>query len=195
MLKMGLIYIFYQFFSAIEDMKDHYQGSTIIGNTTVAENASSILTRFIPEIHNDLVFDFFGLVRSNFLVCTFSSNFCRLVYEYKLATVPLMDLYEAMSLDLNPFGDFDRKYIANHKRIFTNEESLNFQKGDTIYVHKTKRVTCHVSRVTCHMSHFFYFYFFFGQNGEAYRWRVCYQRGLPRLVCTDCRVNFGKTNI
>ena len=30
-------------------------------------------------------------------------------------------------------------------------------------------VTCHVSRVTCHMS-----IFFFG--------RVCYQRGLPRLV-------------
>ena len=39
--------------------------------------------------------------------------------------------------------------------------------------------TCHVSRgVTCHMSHFF----FFGQSGEAYRWRVCYQQGLPRLV-------------
>ena len=32
----------------------------------------------------------------------------------------------------------------------------------------------HVSRVTCHM--------FFGQSGEAYWWRVCYQRGLPRLV-------------
>ena len=40
---------------------------------------------------------------------------------------------------------------------------------------------CHMSRVTCHMSQFF-FYFFFGQSGEAYRWRVCYQRGLPRLV-------------
>ena len=39
------------------------------------------------------------------------------------------------------------------------------------------RVTCHVSNVTCH-----FFFFFFGQSGEAYRWRVCYQRGLPRLV-------------
>ena len=47
-------------------------------------------------------------------------------------------------------------------------------------------VTCHVSRVTCHMScvtcHFFSS--FFGQSGEAYWWRVCYQRGLPRLVFT-----------
>ena len=46
-------------------------------------------------------------------------------------------------------------------------------------------VTCHVSRVTCHVSHVtdhFIYFFFFGQSGEAYRLRVCYQRGLPRLV-------------
>ena len=47
--------------------------------------------------------------------------------------------------------------------------------------HDVSHVTCHVSRVTCHMSHVF-FCFFFWQSGEAYRWRVCYQRGLPRLV-------------
>jgi hypothetical protein len=40
-------------------------------------------------------------------------------------------------------------------------------------------VTCHMSNIMCHMSrvtcHFF-------NSGEAYWWRVCYQRGLPRLV-------------
>ena len=45
------------------------------------------------------------------------------------------------------------------------------------------RVMCHISRVTCHM--YFIFILFFGQSGEAYRWRVCYQRGLPRLVSVD----------
>ena len=40
------------------------------------------------------------------------------------------------------------------------------------------RIMCHMSRVTCHMSFFF--------CGEAYRWRVCYQRGLPRLVIVCC---------
>ena len=40
-------------------------------------------------------------------------------------------------------------------------------------------VICHMSGVTCHMSHLFLF--FFGQSGEAYWWRVCYQRGLPYL--------------
>ena len=46
-------------------------------------------------------------------------------------------------------------------------------------------VTCHGSRVTSHMSHVIchnFFCFVFWQSGEAYRWRVCYQGGLPRLV-------------
>ena len=52
-----------------------------------------------------------------------------------------------------------------------------------VMCHVSRHVSCHVSRVTCHMSHVnFFFFFFFGQSGEAYRWRVCYQRGLPRLV-------------
>ena len=41
-------------------------------------------------------------------------------------------------------------------------------------------VRCQVSRVTCLF--FFFFFFFFGQKVGASRWRVCYQRGLPRLV-------------
>ena len=56
-------------------------------------------------------------------------------------------------------------------------------------VHPPKHVTCHMSRVTmcqvshvtCHMSRVMC-HFFFSQSGEAYWWRVCYQRGLPRLV-------------
>ena len=35
-------------------------------------------------------------------------------------------------------------------------------------------VSCHMPHVTCHMS----------QSGEDSRWRVCYQRGLTRLVFT-----------
>ena len=58
------------------------------------------------------------------------------------------------------------------------------------------RVPCHLSRVKCHMSpvtcqkknssYFFFFSFLslkkIGQSGGPSRWRVCYQRGLPRLV-------------
>ena len=58
--------------------------------------------------------------------------------------------------------------------------------------HHVSHVTCHMSRVMCHVSgvrcqvsgvmcHFFLL-LFFRQSVEASRWRVCYQRGLPRLV-------------
>ena len=56
-------------------------------------------------------------------------------------------------------------------------------------------VMCHVSRVTCHPSPVtcqkYYLNILIkkkkhskniGQSGGASRWRVCYQRGLPRLV-------------
>ena len=57
------------------------------------------------------------------------------------------------------------------------------------------RVTCNVSRVTCHMSCVTCHIFFFLQSGEAYLWRVCYQRGQPRLVSVyghfDVRMPFA----
>ena len=56
-------------------------------------------------------------------------------------------------------------------------------------------VRCHLSPVTCHVSPVTFQNICFKQNciikknplkywksGEAWRWRVCYQRGLPRLV-------------
>ena len=47
-------------------------------------------------------------------------------------------------------------------------------------------VTCHASNVMRHMScvtcHFLSSSFLLRQSGEACWWRVCYQRGLPRLV-------------
>ena len=46
--------------------------------------------------------------------------------------------------------------------------------------HYLSHVRCPLSRVRCHLSRVRRV--FFGQSGGASRWRVCYQRGLPRLV-------------
>ena len=43
------------------------------------------------------------------------------------------------------------------------------------------RVTCHVSCVLCHMSPITNHFSQNTKNGVANQWRVCYQRGLPRL--------------
>ena len=50
-------------------------------------------------------------------------------------------------------------------------------------------VTCHMSGVRCHMTGVTcqvsgVTTFFFLQSGRASWWRVCYQRGLPRLVAS-----------
>ena len=46
--------------------------------------------------------------------------------------------------------------------------------------------TCHISCGACHMSgvtcNLYFIFIFFVQHGLVSGWRVCYQRGLPRLV-------------
>ena len=58
-------------------------------------------------------------------------------------------------------------------------------------------VRCHVSRVTCHVSrvmcHIFIFFYMFLQRGEISWWRVCYQRGLPRLVLECVNVEASRS--
>ena len=56
-------------------------------------------------------------------------------------------------------------------------------------------VTCHVSHVTCHMACVTCHFFFFRQSGESYRWRVCYQRGLPRLVFINIYISYRKNGL
>ena len=59
---------------------------------------------------------------------------------------------------------------------------------------QVSHVTCHVSRVTFHVSHVtchIFFSFFFRPSGEVHRWRVCYQRGSPRLVCVSSQLVFN----
>ena len=46
-------------------------------------------------------------------------------------------------------------------------------------------VTCHISDVTYLVYIIFSFHIFFGHIFGARWWRVCYQRGLPRLVCLN----------
>ena len=56
-------------------------------------------------------------------------------------------------------------------------------------------VTCQVSHVACHVSCVTFFLNFFLQNCETSQWRVCYQRGLPRLVFYHFGDTYGQSNI
>ena len=111
----------------------------VLGNISTAETASNISNRYLPDSHNSLIQDFFQLANADFLLCTFSSNLGRLVYEYRTATkYTNSDLYEVMSMDLNPFGDFPRNYQSIHARNVQDINELNFEKNVLIYVPKHK---------------------------------------------------------
>ena len=54
-------------------------------------------------------------------------------------------------------------------------------------------VTCEISLVTivtCHNCHMYFFFCisFYGQSGEDYLWRVCFQQCLPSLVFLYLRI-------
>ena len=54
--------------------------------------------------------------------------------------------------------------------------------------YRMSRVACQVSRVTCHIPNIYKYIHFFLQVGGCTWLRVCFQRGLPRLVHTKkCR--------
>ena len=84
---------------------------------------------------------------------------------------------------------------AGSKKLFRGDD-VPPPKHVTCYMSHVmchmSRVMCHLSRVNCHRSHFF---LFFIQSCEAYRWRVGYQRGLPRLVLQNKLMNYCKSNI
>ena len=78
-------------------------------------------------------------------------------------------------------------FVQTKQTLRTRE--LNYLEN----VHPPTPTTCHMScatcclscvtyRMSCVKSHIFSSSFYTGQIGEAYGCRVCYQRGLPRLV-------------
>ena len=79
-------------------------------------------------------------------------------------------------------------------QIYSKHCQSQTGRAEILSAHRTLRVICHVSRVTCHVSHVTchlspvtcylkkIINIILRQRGGASWWRVCYQRGLPRLV-------------
>ena len=87
---------------------------------------------------------------------------------------------------------FSSKYSTSLHSQAVRARELKFWEK----IHLSPLVMCHLSHVTwnvlhvtCHMSqvtsqNILLFSFLFRQSGETSWWRVCYQQGLPCLVCS-----------
>jgi hypothetical protein len=102
--------------------------------------SSELDNRYSDVGQNAVINDVFELAQADFVVCTFSSNICRLAYELRMASRHLVpELYELVSVDIAYFFQYGNpvEYTANHKRdVHPDKKSkeLSFVKGDIIHI-------------------------------------------------------------
>eukprot|EP00057_Strongylocentrotus_purpuratus_P025195 XP_011679669.1 PREDICTED: alpha-(1,6)-fucosyltransferase-like [Strongylocentrotus purpuratus] len=66
--------------SLLEEAKKKYPGYVFVSDNTISQSAK-VSTRLSEESLMGIIYDIHLLARSDFLVCTCTSNVCRLAYE------------------------------------------------------------------------------------------------------------------
>lgn len=84
--------------NVLEEAKRSYSDYEILGDPAVIE-AAGVSSRGTRQGLMGALMDIFTLAHCDFVVCTFSSNVCRLVYELKMAVNPLGYHDEVLTLD------------------------------------------------------------------------------------------------
>ena len=97
-------------------------------NNSLTSIAGNFSGRYSQPGFESFLFDIYFLSRADHLVCTFSSNVCRLAYELLVPSAP--DTYRlAVSLDIHFHNQFDeRSYriaVLDH-----STHDFRFKKGD-----------------------------------------------------------------
>ncbi len=126
----------------INEVVGAYPNYNVLANTSVAATGSTRHGRNSSLGTDGIIRDIFALASADFLACTMSSNVCRLAYELRLATRPIVaDLDEVRSLDKSwfmwPFKNLDKEYRAVENAISPKSGALAFKAGDIITVKKT----------------------------------------------------------
>ena len=101
--------------SVIKDVSQNFSHYEIIANSSAASITANKNNRYSSEEHRNLMTDFYNLVYADFMVCTLTSNLCRLVYKLRLVSKPLVtDLHDVISLDEDHFEHFGRDGITHN---------------------------------------------------------------------------------
>ncbi|CAF1199038.1 unnamed protein product [Rotaria sp. Silwood1] len=118
--------------SVFRDARSKYRDYVFYGNTTVAESAN-LNSRYGTESLKGILLDIHFLSQCDYLVCTFSSQICRVAYEAMQQRVvdggwrvqPLDDVYYFGGQ--NPHH---QRAVISHKAVWPNE--FSFERGDII---------------------------------------------------------------
>jgi glycoprotein 6-alpha-L-fucosyltransferase len=122
----------------IQDLSERFGNIKFLSNVSLAESSQYISNRYEESSVDAIILDVHMLANSDFLVCTMSSNVCRLAYELKLSKGGLVppERDHDVSLDedwtLFPVAGYSKYYLANSDQ--NNAVGLNYSVGDVITV-------------------------------------------------------------
>lgn len=122
--------------SMIKDIREQYPGYEIYVHDRAAQIASTKKHRFSKVGLRGIIEDLKTLVKCNFIVCTFSSNICRLMLEISQAKFP--DTFaKVVSIDSIYFATLNNYRIGvvtqNHTAIYNYE--IGLKVGEKVSVH------------------------------------------------------------
>ncbi|XP_065344021.1 alpha-(1,6)-fucosyltransferase isoform X2 [Cloeon dipterum] len=120
--------------SVIKDAKEKYPNYHFFGDADIAKTAA-VATRYSDNSLSGIIIDIHFLSISDYLVCTFSSQVCRIAYEIMQNLHPdAADRYRSLD-DIYYYGgqgSHNREAIMEHKA--TRQEEIDLQIGDIVGV-------------------------------------------------------------
>lgn len=118
----------------LEDARNKYNDYEIIGDTDVARMAA-VSTRYTDSSLNGIIFDIYMLANCDFLVCTFSSQVCRVAYEIMQTLYPdASNRFKSLD-DIYYYGGqntHNRQVVIAHAS--KNHDELQLKVGDLVGV-------------------------------------------------------------
>lgn len=122
------------FTQVIDEARLKYTNYEVIGNPDVAKLAA-VSTRYTDSSLNGIILDIHLLSLSDYLVCTFSSQVCRVAYEI-MQTIHIDASNKFKSLDdIYYYGgqnSHNREVVLPHKPA--NHDEIHMNAGDSIGV-------------------------------------------------------------
>ena len=115
--------------AVFSELKAKFPNFTFVFNDTFTNTAGDTVNRYSETGLKSFLFDVYFLSRAKYLVCTFTSNVCRLAYELMVKQRPDTDPV-AKSLDMHYYNYFDVQFVQIAIMDNEREHELKFRKGD-----------------------------------------------------------------
>lgn len=116
----------------LQESQKKYPNYVFLGDANIAKSAS-LGNRYSSESLKGVILDIYMLSRCNYLVCTFSSQVCRLAYEIMQTIHPDASSYFHSLDDIFYFGgQNDHSQIALYDHHARSSDEIDLRKGDIV---------------------------------------------------------------